>query len=380
MKKRVKLIACIMAAAVFAAGCGAGGGSASSSAAMAPSADMAAGNFYTEGKASEEYGYEYAEAPAEAETADMDENRAATEEPVDPPEPGGNEIDPKALEEKLVYTCDISIETLEFENSATALRNSIKQFGGIISSESTWDNDYRWYYNDYGKTSGTLTLSMTVRVPSGKYQEFLASLEGVGGKVRNRSMNVRNITKTYNDQSVLIQSLETQEKRLNEMMDKAETIEDMITVEARLTDVQTQLNQARTRLSSMDTDVAYSTINITLTEVVKYTNVSVTRTFGERLAATFGDSWESFLGFLEDVLFALIYLLPYAIVAGVIIAIVLAATKNTRARRKAEREERKARQREISFTDGSDPARKRPLWGARAGIKEEEKKEEEKKE
>ena len=372
MKNRAKIIACVMAAALLAAGCG---GSAGGSSASAPAmAEAAAGAYYENGMGDADYSYGYAfdeksaEMPAEAETAE--ETVIDPVDPIEPVEPAP-EADPKSLEEKLVYTCDISIETLEYSESEKNLRNTIRQFGGIIESESVWDNDYRWYYDDYSKTSGTLTLSMTVRVPSGKYQSFLDSLEGIGGKIKNRSMNVRNITKTYNDQTVLIQSLETQEKRLNEMMEKAETIEDMITVEARLTDVQTQLNQARTRLSSMDTDVAYSTVNIQLQEVVKYTNVTVTRTFGERLAATFGDSWTSFLGFLEDVLFALIYLLPYAVVALIVAAIVLAVTKDSRARRKAEREARKAEKRDLSFS--ADSGSRRPLWGSGKNDKEEKK-------
>ena len=71
----------------------------------------------------------------------------------------------------------------------------------------------------------------------------------------------------YNDQSILIESLEKQETRLLEMMDKAETIEDMITIESRLSEVQTQLNQARNTLAGYDTDIDYSTINVQIEEV-----------------------------------------------------------------------------------------------------------------
>ncbi|MCR5294620.1 MAG: DUF4349 domain-containing protein [Lachnospiraceae bacterium] len=345
MRNWTKLMTCVLAALLFAAGCG----NVKSSADSAPAAMdmMQSENYYAGGSVdAEEFGYAF-EAKAEAdttyETAGTEEP-AASVEPIDPvePEPGEAEIDPAAINEKLVYTCDIAIETLEFQESEKALRAAISKFGGIVASESTWDNDYRWYYDDYRKTSGTLTLSMTVRVPSAKYESFLASLEGVGGKVTNRSMNVKNITKTYNDQSVLIQSLETQEARLNEMMGKAETIEDMIAVEARLTDVQTQLNQARTRLASMDTDVNFSTINLTLEEVVKYTDVTVQRTFAERFVSTFKDSWENFRDFLENLLFLLIYLLPYIAVAALVIAILFAATRNKRMERKEQKKARKA--------------------------------------
>lgn len=54
------------------------------------------------------------------------------------------------------------------------------------------------------------------------------------------------------------------------MLKSADKIEDMITVEARLTEVQTELNKQKTLLSSMDMDVDYSTINLNIEEVLEY--------------------------------------------------------------------------------------------------------------
>lgn len=249
--------------------------------------------------------------------------------------------------QKLVYTCSMEIQTLTFSETSQKVHEVIRQYNGIIQSESTTDSDYEWYREDNAKRRGTLSAYLVIRIPTDKYEDFLASLEGTGGKITTRSMDVQNITQVYNDQTVYIASLEKQEERLLQMMEQAQTIEEMITVEERLTEVQTSLNQARSRLAGMDTDVAYSTVSLSLTEVVRYTDNPVKKkTFLERTGAVIAGSFSGFLEVMEMILDILIYLLPYIILIGAIAAIVLFATRKKRAERRREWEERKKQMKE----------------------------------
>ena len=245
-------------------------------------------------------------------------------------------------EQKLIYTADITIQTQTFQDTFSAVKDAISKVGGFVESESTTDSAWNWYYSDYRKSSGTLRSNITVRVPSSKYREFLGLLEGTDGKITSRSEYVQNITKRYNDQSILIESLEKQETRLMEMMDKAETIEDMITIESRLSDVQTQLNQARNTLAGYDTDVNYSTINVQIEEVLQYRSPQVQQTFIERLSNTFTRSWRDFGDFLQDLILAIVYLLPAIIVVIIILVILRPFISKWNAKRKEKKAAKKA--------------------------------------
>jgi len=273
--------------------------------------------------------WEEAEATEEAaaggayeEAAEYEED--IIEEPAEPePEPvEGTEIDPDESEQKLIYTCDVQMETMAYQETMDNIKSLIKKYNGIIESESTSDGEYDWYYSNPSH-SGTKSTYMTVRIPAKDYDHFLANLEGSDSKIRSQSQYVQNITRAYNDQTVLIEALKTQETRLIEMMDKAETIEDMITVEARLTEVQTQLNQAKRALATMDTNVSYSTINLSINEVREYTPNTHRETFGERLARGLRESWSGFGEFLQDALIAIIYLFPFLILIGAIAFVII---------------------------------------------------------
>lgn len=226
------------------------------------------------------------------------------------------------LQEKLVYTCDLTIQTLKYDETIKAINEKIKEYNGIIEQQTESDNSYNWYYSDYVKREGTLNNYIKVRIPTEKYNDFLSSIEG-NGKVINKSQNVENISKTYYETEAIIESLKIQEERLLEMLKSADKIEDMITVEARLTEVQTELNKQKTLLSSMDMDVDYSTINLNIEEVLEYSQSEPgqkTNTFIDRLKNTIVDSWKSFLNALEELLFLVIRLVP-ALIIGLIILV-----------------------------------------------------------
>lgn len=242
----------------------------------------------------------------------------------------------KRYDDKLVYTCSLSIETLDYDSSIKSIKEKVKQADGFIAAENEYDDAYGWYYADYVDAHDR-RMDMEVRVPSDKYEGFLASLDG-DGKVVSRSSSVDNISRQYYDTEAVIESLKVQEERLLGMMDAAETIEDMVTVEKRLTEVQTQLNQYRTSLSVMQSDVDYSTVHINVSEVYEYTPDVHTDTFFDRLRNTVSDAVKDLGDILEGLLFFLILLVPRVLVYGPVILLIFIAVKKIRAKARHKKE------------------------------------------
>lgn len=224
------------------------------------------------------------------------------------------------LEEKLVYHCNLEIETLDYPATMDSVKATITKYGGIIQSESESDSSYDWYYENYRKTSGTMHNYLEVRIPSKDYNNFLAELDGVG-KVISKSTSVDNISQQYYDTTAQIEALQIQEKNLLAMLEKCETIEDMITVEQRLSEVQYELNNLQTTRRYMDMDVAYSYVNIGISEVMEYRQDSEpvkSNTFADRLKNTLVSTGKGFLAFLEGLLFFIIRMAPYVIIVVVV--------------------------------------------------------------
>ncbi len=238
--------------------------------------------------------------------------------------------------DKLIYSAEASLQTLEYDDTLKKIHQDTASRGGFVESESESDYDYSWYQEDASSDSSTRSAYLTLRIPSAEFQDFLDSLSDYG-KIMNKAVSTENISKKYSDTQKRKEALQIEADRLTEMMEKAETIEDMISVESRLTEVETQLNQINTDISDMDTDIAYSTVNLSIEEVKKYSTAVTEQKYIERISDAFQNSWKGFANFFKNLLIVLIYLIPLLVTAGAAAIVVLVI----RRKKKGKKEEPK---------------------------------------
>ena len=250
----------------------------------------------------------------------------------------GGQTDLQSANRKIVYTGNVSLQTLEYDDSAQSIHDKITKYGGFIESENTSNEDPYWYYRERTGSSARRVrrnLSITARIPAEKFDAFMKDLEN-DGQVINTSINAQNISVSYANHDASRKALEIEQDRLLKMMEKAETIEEMIAVEERLTQVERELGNEKTTLSAMDRDVNFSTVNINLEEVFEYSETVVETTYGERLKRAFGNAIAGFVEFWGDVVLFIVGTFPFLIMLAVIL---FAAVKLVRRanRRRAER-------------------------------------------
>jgi len=312
-KTRTVAAAAILAAALCLSGCGGSNNMSSSGSYYEPAMNSAA----------KEAGYAAAESAAGSYDYDAMEMEEAKESSEDASYTADSGTDSSALRaqdgQKIVYTASLSIQSLEYDQSAASIRRKIREAGGFSEAESEYDKDYNWYrYN--ASSSNTRSLSITARIPSDKFEAFLNSLDG-DGKIMSKSVNAQNISQVYANKETYKKALEKEQERLLAMMDKAETIEDMIAVESRLSEVESQLNSYKTDLSQMDKDVEFSTVYIDLQEVKRYTETVEKTTFREKLGFAFEDAISSFRDFCEGVILFVVRNFPFLIIFAIVIAL-----------------------------------------------------------
>ena len=270
--------------------------------------------------------YDYDEpASYENEMADSEESTASTGL-SDIPEGNDGITAKKISQEKLIYTCNISIDTLDFEKSTKDLAQLVQKYDGFLESETYSDggsyDSYSYYYVE--NTEKHNSYEATIRIPSNKYNEFLDNAGNLGD-IRSRNSNVENVSQEYTDLTTSLEVYEAAYKRYLDLLEKATDESYALELESKITETQEKIAQIKTRMNKIDTDVSYSFINIRIKEVSKYEpKPAPTDTFGQRVAKAFSESMEVFRDFLEGVLIVLIHLLPFIVLIGIIVAIVIA--------------------------------------------------------
>lgn len=231
---------------------------------------------------------------------------------------------PKAIDKQmLVYSCDMSIDVLEFDKAVDQFHELINKYNGFIESETYTDggSSTQWKYTDEKKWK---VLNAVIRVPSADYDSFCKDAENVGD-MRRKSASVQNLTTEYSDLKTTLSIYEAKEKRYLELLENITDENEAMAVEKELTEIQIEIARLKTRMNSIEGDVAYSYINLSLNEVREYTEEPVeikTDTFGQRLSNTLSRTWSGFLEFMEGLLFFIIRVFPYAVVFGVFIFVI----------------------------------------------------------
>lgn len=226
---------------------------------------------------------------------------------------------------KLIRTFNIQIQTKEFDEVVAGIQAKVQELGGYVESSSLDSGSA--YYNNYNRYS-----YMTVRIPEDKLDGFVDNVKETSN-VTNISESTEDITLNYIDVESRKTALETEQDRLMELLEKAETVEDIISIEGRLSEVRYQLESYTSQLRTFDNQVDYSTVRIEINEVDRETKVEP-KTFWQEVSDDFGNSIYRLGQGIRGFAIWLLGSSPYLVLWIVIIGTVVLAVRAIRRKRK----------------------------------------------
>ena len=292
-----------------------------------------------------DYGFSAVETSAAAYGNDAGSGAGSSDAPAENPD-------------KIIYSSDVTVETTQFDETIGKISGLVEEYGGWIESSSVSGSNY--YQKSRGSAS-TRDASYTLRIPSGRFQELMDGLSGLGN-IPYSHIYTENVTSQYYDAQAHLKAYQTQETRLLEMMELAETVEDVIIIEDRLTELRYQIESLQSRLNNWDRRVSYSTISLTVKEVREYTpEEKVNPTFGEELAQALKDGLYNAGQFLKDLLVFLVEALPVLVLLIPIIWLVIWLLRKLFRRIVAGHRARKAEKRDARPGRSKDTATAKPL-------------------
>ena len=244
----------------------------------------------------------------------------------------GSGAAPEGSPEKLIYSASATVETTEFDRTIEKLSALVEQYGGFVESSSI--NGSNYYTQSRGYSSERYA-SYVIRVPSGKFSALMGSLSTLGNVPYSHTYT-ENITAQYYDTDARLTAYQTQEARLLEMMEAAETVEDLIAIEEKLTELSYQIESLQSTLKNWDRQVAYSTLDLEVQEVIEYTPES-RMSYGQELALALTNGLRRTGEFFKDLLLAIVGALPALVILAVVLAILIPVWKKHRKARRAKK-------------------------------------------
>lgn len=153
--------------------------------------------------------------------------------------------------QKLIYTMDVTIKTSDVAATMEKVQEKVKSLGGYIVDSNINNDSYQ------------VTAHITMKVPAKEFDSIKGDLSQFG-HVENQHLYTNDVSKEYFDTETRLKSWEAQEQRYLEILQQANTVEDILRIEDYLNNVRIQIESLKGQLKYWDNQVDYSTIHMNI--------------------------------------------------------------------------------------------------------------------
>lgn len=232
---------------------------------------------------------------------------------------------PQLENQKLVRKVWLDAETEDLDQLLAAVDERISQLSGYVEE--------REVYNGSGTSRRNRYANITIRIPVDSLSEFIEHVTE-NANITSTNETSENITLSYVATQSRITALETEQTRLLELLAMAESMEDLLKIEERLTEVRTDLEEVTSQLRVYDNMVDYGTVYLDIREVREYTVTEEPETVWERIGNGFVRSVKNVVTILRELFIFFIVAIPYLAVPALLVAAVILLVKLRKYRKK----------------------------------------------
>jgi hypothetical protein len=181
---------------------------------------------------------------------------------------------------QLIRTGSMSLIVGDVERAINATQTVARTHGGSVLSLSD---------QTPANAGERHTAQMQIGVPQYNFDAAMTALASVGG-VQARSVSAQDVSAQIVDVQARLNNARRTEADLLRIMDRQGKIEDVLSAEQQLAQVREQVEQLAGQLQATKHQVAYSTIDVSLTDSAAK-NTTVAPTGAQKL----GDAWQAAL-------------------------------------------------------------------------------------
>jgi hypothetical protein len=168
--------------------------------------------------------------------------------------PGTAMPDELAVERKIIRMGYITLEVENVAGTIGQVAEVADELGGYVVSSHKREGETK----NYG--------SVTIRVPADRFDEAFDRLRQLAVKVPSESTESRDVTEEYVDLQARLHNLEATETQYLVLMEKAETVEEMLKVQQALSNVRGEIERIEGRMKYLERTSDMALIEVSLQE------------------------------------------------------------------------------------------------------------------
>lgn len=163
--------------------------------------------------------------------------------------------EPETEQTRIIKTGDLSLTVNSTSDTVSALTTIAETYGGFVQSSGTWLE-----YDE--TTSGSVTL----RVQAADFEKAMIDIRALAEVIQSESVSGQDVTAEFVDLEAELKTRQAEEAQYLEILESADTVEDMLNVQSYLSDVRSEIESLQGMLKYYEDRTTYSTITISIYE------------------------------------------------------------------------------------------------------------------
>ncbi len=156
---------------------------------------------------------------------------------------------------KIVKTANLGISADDVRGEAARAQQVAARFGGTMLSSQTYRADNAVY------------ADLVISVPSGRFEDALEELRGLGEEVTSDTVSGQDVTEEYVDLQSRERNLLAEEQALLDLYDRADDVQEALLVGRELAAVRGQVEQVQGRIQFLEHSSDTSEISLSIRPV-----------------------------------------------------------------------------------------------------------------
>jgi hypothetical protein len=183
------------------------------------------------------------------------------EQSAEQPAGDGSLEQPRVQDRKIVRNATLELQVENVVEAVQQIDDVAAAAGGFVSASNVFvDSDE----NGDTRVESTQTASVTIRVPADAYSSVMGQLRGIAKETVSETSDASEVTEEYTDLQARQRNLEATEARYLDLLSKAVTIDEILTVQDRLNQVRLEIEQVTGRINVLNSLTDFATITARL--------------------------------------------------------------------------------------------------------------------
>ena len=159
---------------------------------------------------------------------------------------------------------------------------------------------YQGYYSTekLSKTDEALTYDLEIRIPSSNFEALVNHIENGKDEITEKNINTRDVSEEYYDLETRLENKKAYLKRYKELLNKANSIADIIAIEENIRTIQEEIESSLGRLNYLKDQIGYSTLNIYLSTEIHHSSSGKSPGFFTKIGSSLGKGIDLIMNFI----------------------------------------------------------------------------------